>query len=169
MAIDLVDEGRSIGTIRGIFDQERDAPVLDTEDLLARAEIALAELVRSLRRDENRAQAMQGRQTWHAAFMDGYREGRLAAFRIPPVQGPVKASDMLPPRTGHVCAWCRAEVAAELSGFDLDADGVVRALGDESQLDNLARELGADIPGHRCEARDGLGTCACGCSIWREH
>lgn len=167
MPIDLEDEGRSTGHIRGKFDHEREAGMPALDDLEARAMIALTELVRSLRRTEDRTAAMNGRHAWTAAFTAGYQEGRLSAQQAPAMARPVKASQLVPARKGYVCPWCRSAVGAELGGFELDHDAVVRTLGDELLLDNLARELGADIPGHRCEARDGLGTCACGCAIWR--
>jgi len=154
--------------LRGIFDQEHLLPLPGKDDLLARAEIAWAELVRWLRREEDKATALAGRDAWDAAFLRGYAEGREATAQSQPLVAPVKPSAVAPPRHGYVCAWCREAVAEEVSGFDLDEQGVAAALGNEEMLDNLARELGADIPGHRCEARTGLGTCACGCSIWRE-
>lgn len=167
MAVDLEDEGRSVGMLRGIFDQEQGLPLPDTADLLVRAEIALAELVRWLRREEDRIRARAGRAFWNESFLRGYADGRRATAPAP-IDRTVMPSHLLPPRSGMVCTWCRAAIGEEVSGFGLDEAGVARALGDDLILDNLARELGADIPGHRCDARDGLGTCACGCAVWRE-
>lgn len=154
--------------LRGLFDQEHGFPEPGIEDVYARSGIAHAELVRTLRREEDRQEGRDNQQVWNFAFARGYIDGRQVATAAAVPDRVIKASQVAPPRSGYVCPLCRAQVAQELSGFDLSQEEVVRALGDEAQLDRLARELGADIPGHRCEARDGLGTCACGCAIWRE-
>jgi hypothetical protein len=169
VAVDLEDEGCSAGMLRGIFDQDQSLPYPGPEDVLARSEIALAELVRWLRRVEDREMATAGRACWNAAFARGYAEGRSSAALYRQAKGPTLASQVAPARTGLVCALCRDAVAEEVSGFDLDRQHAQGVLGDETMLSCLARELGADISGHRCEARDGLGTCACGCAVWREH
>jgi len=120
MAVDLEDEGRSVGMLRGIFDQEQGIPVPGSDDLNARAEIALAELVRWLRREEDRERARNGRVLWDTAFLHGYLEGRQAASQTSaPPDKPVMPSDLMPPRSGYVCPWCRAAVAEEVSGFEL--------------------------------------------------
>lgn len=168
MPVDVEDEGRGNGMLRGIFDAEHGKPHPTSDDLLARAGIALMELVRWLRRDEDRIVAMQERDRWNQAYLEGYIAGRAAAMRGERETGPMRASQVAPPRIGRVCQRCRAKVAEEIGGFGLEHHDTARTLGDPALLDTLARELGADISGHPCDAREGLGTCACGCAVWRE-